>query len=181
MHILALDVGTSSVKAAVLDRETGKPLADPEREHYELHSPSPDAFDVAPDRLRDAVWAAAHRAVADAPSGTRVEGVGLSCLMPALVLLDGADRPLAPIWIHLDRRSRPVARRVLAEVGDEFLATCGNRPLPGGMSALCYRKQLEDDPTLREHTRHYLHANGWLGLLFTGERRFDPANASFTG
>jgi xylulokinase len=102
-------------------------------------------------------------------------------MMPALVLLDGADRPLGPIWTHLDRRARPAARQVWATVGEEFLATVGNRPLPGGISAICYRQQLADDPYLGHRVAHYLHANGWLGLCLTGARAFDPANASFTG
>ena len=181
MNILALDVGTSSVKAAFLDQATGEPLVPPARVHYELDHPDPDAAEIPPQRLREAVWHAARQAVADAPNGATVEGVGLSCLTPALVLLGADDEPLSPIWIHLDRRSRPLARKVWAEVGDEFLKTTGNRPLPGGMSVLCYGQQAIDDPTLKGRVRHYLHANGWLGFLLTGERRFDPANASFTG
>ena len=67
------------------------------------------------------------------------------------------------------------------EAGPTFLAETGNRPLPGGMSVICYRQQLREDPTLRRMIRSYLHVNGWLTLKMTGERGFDPANASFTG
>src|SRR5207247_165651 len=107
--------------------------------------------------------------------------VGLSCLTPGLVLLDERDRPVAPIWTHLDRRARPAARQVWADVGEEFLASVGNRPLPGGISAVCYRQQLSDDPYLFTRVRSYLHVNGWLGLRLTGERCFEPANACFSG
>jgi xylulokinase len=133
---------------------------------------------LPPERLWSAVASAAREA---AGSGPPVEGVGFSCLTPALVLLDAADRPLAPIWTHLDRRARPAARQVWAEVGEEFLATTGNRPLPGGMTALCYRQMLADDRSLRQRVRSYLHVNGWLVLRLTGARAFDRANASFTG
>ena len=47
-------------------------------------------------------------------------------LKPSNVLIDANDQPLGPAWTHLDRRSRPVAKRVQEEVGDEFLATTGN-------------------------------------------------------
>src|SRR5262249_25909090 len=110
-----------------------------------------------------------------------LEGVGLSCLTPALVLLDKADQPLAPIWTHLDRRARPAARQTWAAVGPEFLATTGNRPLPGGISAMSWRQQLDDEPYLCRRVRSYLHANGWLTLRMTGERAFDRANACFSG
>jgi xylulokinase len=66
-------------------------------------------------------------------------------------------------------------------VGEEFLATIGNRPLPGGISAVCYRKQLQDEPSLRQRVKSYLHVNSWLGLRMAGERAFDSGNASFTG
>ena len=53
-------------------------------------------------------------------------------------------------------------------MGEEFLAATGNRPLPGGMSAICYRQQLVDDPYLTHRVKSYLHLNGWLGLHMTG-------------
>jgi sugar (pentulose or hexulose) kinase len=102
-------------------------------------------------------------------------------LTPALVLLDGADRPVAPVWTHLDRRARPAARQVWQAVGEEFLAATGNRPLPGGISVVCFRQQLVADPYLTHRVRRYLHVGGWLALRMTGAAAFDPGNASFTG
>src|SRR5438094_2979107 len=110
MHILALDVGTSSVKTAVLDQQTGDPVGRPAKAAYDLDHPTPDAAEVPPDRLWDAIDHAARKAVAD--TSRRVEAVGLSCLTPALVLLDASYNPLSPIWLHLDRRSRPLARKL---------------------------------------------------------------------
>ncbi len=185
MNILALDVGTSSIKAAVLEVETGAPVGGLARVTYELDTPTPEAAEVSAERLWQAVARAGRDAVrlshvAGKP-GQDVEGVGLSVLTPALVLLDDADRPVAPIWTHLDRRSRTVARHVWEAVGPEFLATTGNRPLPGGITALCYRQQFLDEPYLSHRVKHYLHVNGWLGLVMTGERAFDRGNACFTG
>src|SRR6266851_799784 len=192
MQILALDVGTSSVKAAILDVATATPLGPVARASYTLDYPTADAAEIPAERLWSAVATAAREAMATkkgtVPRSSKgpapflhVEAIGLSCLMPALVLLDAADRPLAPIWTHFDRRSRPEARQVWAEVGEEFLATVGNRPLPGGISVLCYRQQCSDQPSLSQVVKSYLHANGWLGLRLTGEKAFDRANACFTG
>jgi xylulokinase len=178
MKILALDVGTSSVKSAVLDQVRAAPLGPVEHAAYDTDHPTPDAAEVPTERLWQAVVAAARGA---AGGRSDLAGVGLSCLTPALVLLDGADRPLGPIWNHLDRRSRPAARDVWERVGPEFLATTGNRPLPGGISVLCYRQQVSGDPDLPSRVRSYLHLNGWLALRLTGARAFDPGNASFSG
>src|SRR5581483_6200176 len=129
MRALALDVGTSSVKAAVLDVATAMPVGAVARVVYDLDYPTPDAAEIPPERLWSAVTAAG-RAASEGIRG--VEAVGLACLTPALVLLDRTHQPLGPIWTHLDRRARPVARQVWADVGTDFLAEIGNRPLPGG-------------------------------------------------
>jgi xylulokinase len=178
MQALAIDVGTSSVKAAVLDVASAAPIGPVVRIAYTLDHPTPDAAELPGERLWSAVVAAAREASERLDT---VEGIGLSCLTPGLVLLDAADKPVGPIWTHLDRRARPVARKVWAEVGEEFLATTGNRPLPGGMSVLCYVHQVAMDPSLALRVKHYMHVNSWLGFCMTAERAFDPANASFTG
>lgn len=185
MNILALDVGTSSVKAAVLDVETGAPQGGIAHTDYALDAPCPEAAEIPAERLWQAVAAAARAAVRHADvagqPGRDVAGVGLSSMIPALVLLDKADRPLRPIWTHLDRRARPAARQAWAGVGAEFLQVAGNRPLPGGISVLCYRHMLAEHPYLIQEVSSYLHANGWLAFQMTGTKAFDPANASFTG
>lgn len=178
MHILALDVGTSHVEAAVLEVESARAVGPRGRVAYHLDHPTREAAEIPAERLWETVVQAARTATHGSPI---VEAVGMDVLTPALVLLDKADRPVSPIWTHLDRRSRPAARQAWAEIGAEFLASTGNRPLPGGISALSYRQQCNDDPALARRIHSYLHVNGWLGLRLTGERAFDPANASFTG
>jgi xylulokinase len=177
MHILALDVGTSSVKAAVLGTQTALPVGAITTVEYALDQPTADTAVIPPDRL----WRACTEAARTAGQGQRVDGVGLSVLSPALVLLGANDHPLAPIITHLDRRSRPAARRAWAEVGPEFLASTGNKPLPGGLTAFAFQQLAEEQPTLRTDLRRYLHVNGWLGLRMTGVAAFDRGNACFSG
>lgn len=180
MHVLAIDVGTSSVKAAVLDQPTGDPVAPPSKAAYRLDYPTPDAAEAPAERFWEAVDQAAREAVM-AAKGVAIDGVGLSCLTPALVLLGDDDEPLGPVWTHLDRRGRPAARAAWAGLGKSFLNEIGTRPLPGGTSAVSFAQQLAADPGLAGKVKSYLHLNGWLGLRLTGVKAFDPANASFSG
>jgi xylulokinase len=162
-----------------LDVASGTAVTGIVKTDYDLSSPTPEAVEIQPEHLWQAVLGAAQAVVKGA--GGTVDAVGLSCLTPALVLLDKSDQPLGPIWTHLDRRSRPAARQIHAAVGDEFLAATGNRPLPGGISVVCWRQQVEQDPYLIREVASYLHLNSWLAFRMTGEKAFDPANASFSG
>jgi len=177
MQILALDVGTSSVKAAVLDVADGTAVGPIGRAPCRLEQTEPEAAVLDPE----ATWQAIGSASRAAATGQKVEGVGISCLSPAWILLDAADRPLTPLVTHLDRRARPLARQIWNEHGQDFLRSTGNKPLPGGMSGIGCRFLLQQRPDLTARIRRYLHCNGWLGLRLTGNTAFDPGNASFTG
>src|SRR5262249_19259340 len=175
MRILALDVGYESITSAILDVASSQSVGARTRVEYAVDRPTPEADEVPADRLWSAVTSAA-RAVALPEEG--IEGIGLSVLTPAPVLLDEKDQPAAPIRLPQDRRARRAARQVQAEAGGKFLAETGNRPLPGGISAVAFRQMVVDDPYLIREVRRYLHLNSWLALRMTGETAFDRANAS---
>src|SRR5205823_2454878 len=74
MRILALDVGTSAIKAAVLETTTAEPVGPITRQAYPLDHPTPDAAELQPDKL----WAALTAAARGASRGLDgVAGVGL--------------------------------------------------------------------------------------------------------
>ncbi len=178
MKVLGLELGTDSVRAAVLDVTNAAPLGPVERVAYPLDHPTPDAAEVPPERFWKALTTAARRAATPVEG---IAGVGLTCADSGLVLLDHAGRLLGPIWLQQDRRSRPAARQAWAALGESYRKTTGNRPLPGRVSATSFRQRQRHDPYLGQRVGTYLHLNGWIGFHLTGERAFDPANASCTG
>jgi xylulokinase len=181
MNILAIDVGTSSVKSAVLDAASAQPLHPVVSVSYSLDRPDAETATVPAERLWQAIDQAVRQALA---ASTRpIDGIGLSCMTPALVLLDATGEPLAPVWTHFDRRSRPLARRLKADphLFDAFLQHACNPPLPGGLSAFSAAKQLELCPEIRPRLRWLTHLNSWIAWRLTGEWAIDPAGACFTG
>ncbi len=178
MIVLALDVGTGSVQAAVLETETGTAVGALTRAEFAVVTPGPEAAEIPWEGLWLALTQAARAATRRAPE---VEAIGMAVLTPGLVLLDHADRPLLPIRTPRDRRARPAARQVDAVVGEELLANTGQRPVPGAMTAVCFRQLLHQDPYLAHQIKSFLHVNGWLGVHLTGERAFDGGNAGCTG
>jgi gluconokinase len=181
MRILAIDIGTSSVKSAILQAGNLTPVSTIVSIGYNLDRPDAETATVPAERL----WATvgeAVRAVVSEEAG-QLEGIGFSCMTPAMLLLDGHGEPLTPVWTHFDRRSRPLARRLRSEPArfEAFLQHACNPPLPGGLSGLSAAKQLELTPEIRPKVRWLTHVNSWLTYRLTGEIALDSAGACFTG
>jgi gluconokinase len=95
-RVLALDVGTSSVRAAVFD-ETAAERADPARREY--------AGEVDPDRVVELT----RDALEEAGGTEGVDAVGASCFGHSLLALDAGGRPLTEILSWRDTRSADAA------------------------------------------------------------------------
>ena len=127
--ILAVDIGTQSLKAGILDEQ----LTIIERQQVPLSMHVSNSNHVEMDG--EVIWSAIITACRGLKQRDRVQAVVLSTLCPSLIPLDGAGNPLHPIILHLDRRSDTEAQWALEKVGkDAFLNISGNLPVPGGIS-----------------------------------------------
>jgi sugar (pentulose or hexulose) kinase len=143
---LGLDVGTTSVKAAVVDA-AGNELA---------HGRAPTPWqgnELDPGALLDAALAAAEQAL----DGRRVDAVGVAGMAETGVLLDRRGEPVAPAIAWHDARGAEEARAIAAEIGRRrFTARTG---LPA--SALCTLSKLRWQ---RSQAAGAAGAARWLGL-----------------
>jgi gluconokinase len=98
MHVLALDVGTSSIRAQVHD-ERGEPVGEPATRQYETDDP---------DRMLEEVRAAFD----EAGGGAYVDAVGASTFGHSLLVLDERGRPASPVFTWRDTRSEDAAERL---------------------------------------------------------------------
>jgi gluconokinase len=107
-RVLALDVGTSSVRAQQFDEaaDEGAPAA---RYAY------PEETD--PDRIVELT----RRAIADAGGTEGVDAVGTSCFGHSLIALDRAGRPLTPILTWRDTRSADAADWLLRRLDGKMV------------------------------------------------------------
>lgn len=118
--VLAVDLGTTRVKAAVVDLE-GSVVADSERGYPvltagEAGTAEQDAgvwWDSAREAMRTAVGRS-RIASTEGGHGVRVVAACVGGQGPSVVAVDEAGRPLAPAVIWMDGRSEP-HRRTLAE------------------------------------------------------------------
>jgi xylulokinase len=125
---LGLDIGTSSVKAVLIDenqRIVASETADlaVSRPHAGWSEQDPESWWTACEAVLDRL-AATHKT---ALSGVR--GIGLSGQMHGATLIDSADRPLRPCILWNDGRSAKEAAEL--DANPKFRAITGNIVFPG--------------------------------------------------
>ena len=104
--VLALDVGTSSVRALVFDSR-GRPLPGlAVHLPYQPRVAADGTAEVDPDRLQRLVWRALDQIVNMAgPSARRIAAVGVSTFWHGLLAATPEGAPLTPLYLWSDMRS----------------------------------------------------------------------------
>ena len=176
-RILAIDVGTQSLRVGVVDRDLR--VLEKQQVSYTPQVISRNRVEIDPEVL----WNAFVEACKQLVHGKDVEGVSFSTLCPSLVPMDAEGHPLAPMILHLDRRSYRQALWALDRVGeDRFLRTAGNLPIPGGISLTSILWIKENIPSIYDrHDVVFGHAVTFFIKRLTGRFLIEPSNASFTG
>src|SRR5579875_3533705 len=111
-RVIGIDVGTSSLKAIVVD-EAGKVVASADRA-YPVAMERPGWSEQEPALW----WGACESALAELDAG-RCDVIGLSGQMHGLVALGADDQPLRPAILWNDGRSQPQVDALLDELGLE--------------------------------------------------------------
>jgi xylulokinase len=176
MNLLALDVGSSSVKSAIL--KNGKITTPIVRASFPTKREGV-RVEVDPRSILRAI----QTAIADVgPAAKSVDVIGLSTMAPSWLAMDHEGRPLTPIVTHQDRRSVDIARELEKRVGKQrHLKLAGNRPIPGGISSTTWAWFLKHEPALMKKADLCGHLSTFLHRQLTHDRVTDPSNASFMG
>ncbi|MDW5595612.1 FGGY family carbohydrate kinase [Conexibacter stalactiti] len=168
--VLGLDVGTSSVKALVLDGD-GEVLECRSAAH--ALTPTPGAVEADPRGW----WEAALAAIAqlDAPLA-EIAAIGLSGNMSSVVLLDGDGAPLRPAPLLADTRGGAELDALPADVR-AALAERSRNPV-NAISSLASLLWLRDhDAGTFARARAWVSAKDWIRLRLTGELLSDSTDA----
>ncbi len=171
---LGIDIGTSGVKAVLLDdrgqlyQQAQAPLA--------VDRPNPLWSEQDPD----AWWAATDAAVCrlDAGLRARIAGVGLAGQMHGATVLGDDDRPLRPAILWNDGRSFAECAELEAAVPASRDIT-GNLAMPGFTAPkLAWLRKHE--PALFAHIRTVLLPKDYVRLCMTGEKASDMSDSAGT-
>lgn len=176
MNLFGIDIGSSSVKAAVL--RDGKIAGKIVRAAFPTRYEGPR---VEVDSL--VVLKAVKNAIGQiGGAAKKVDVIGLSVMAPSWVAMDANGDALTPIITHQDRRSVEIALQLEQRVGKErHLQLAGNRPFPGGISSTTWAWYRQNQPRVLQKADLVGHLNTFLHRRMTGCRVVDPSNASFMG
>jgi len=176
VRVLALDIGSSSIKVALLhNRRIVSPV---------LSAPTPATYhgDRAEIDAAQLLEQVAHLVAQLAAGKRRADCIAHCCLCPGLVGLDRRGRPVTPIITHQDRRSIPQAQWLQTRLSQaQWLRIAGNLPFPGGISCTSILWLKENAPDTYRRVQTFAHVSTLVGAFMTGRRVIDPSNASFTG
>lgn len=174
---LGIDIGTSGVKAVLMD-ERDRPVADAGAP-LDVSRPQPLWAEQDPEAWWRAVVAALDALGARAASSmAAVKAIGLSGQMLGVTLLDKDDAPIRPALLWNDGRATAEGAELEARFPD-FVDTVGCRAMPG-FSAPKLLWLSRHEPEALARTRFVLLTKDYVRLRLTGEAASDRADSSAT-
>lgn len=180
--VLALDVGTSSTRATVVDA-AGRDLAGTLTQvTYRLTTTPDGGAELDPERLVQTVAAAIDGALA--ALGTRsdlIAAVGISTFWHSLMGVDEKGQALTPVYTWADRRAAGAVERLAARLDTAAYHHRTGAILHASypLAKLAWLRQ--SAPTLTAKVTHWLSFGEYLQLTLLGQVTCSISMASGTG
>lgn len=176
MRLLGIDIGSSSVKAAIL-RGPGVPGNIQQVGFVTRYTDNRAEVDI---REISRALNATIRAVG--PELHKIDAIAITTMAPSWLAMDVRGKALTPVITHQDRRAVTQARQIEARIGyDHHLKIVGNRPFPGGISSTTWVWFEKHEKSLMKRADLVGHLSTWLIRHLCGTRVTDPSNAAFMG
>jgi len=177
--LMGIDLGTSGVKALVLDPEHG--VLGAASTEYAIETPHPGWAEQNPEVWFQATIEVIRRVIAELRlSPDEIAAIGFSGQMHGTVCLDARGKVLRPSIIWLDQRSRQQVERVRRQIGLEKLGEWTGNPLGTGFMLSSWLWLQEHESDTARAARHLLLPKDYLRYRFTGRLGSEPSDASST-
>ncbi len=169
MYLLGYDVGSSSVKASLVDAQSGQCVASAfyPKSEAPIISPKPGWAEQDPDEWWSYLKLATHE-IMQGMNPSEVSAIGISYQMHGLVCVDRGLRPLRPAIIWCDSRAVPYGQKALETIGEE---KCLSHLLnsPGNFTAAKLAWVKENEPEVYEKIYKFMLPGDYIALKLSGE------------
>ncbi len=179
-YLLGFDIGSSSIKATLMDSVTGKVIASatsPQTE-MEIMAPKPGWAEQHPDTW----WQHVKSTTAMIKSSSKidlsdVEAIGLSYQMHGLVIVDKERKPLRPAIIWCDSRAVPNGEDAFKNLGSQ---KCLSQLLnsPGNFTASKLKWVQQNEPDIYKQIYKAMLPGDYIALKMSGEIKTTPSGLS---
>lgn len=171
MYLLGYDIGSSSVKASLVDARTGKCVSSAFYPKSEAPIASPRSGWAEQDP--DAWWGYMKVATAEVlgiagASGKDVAAIGISYQMHGLVCVDKEGKALRPAIIWCDSRAVPYGQKAFEALGPQY---CLEHLLnsPGNFTAAKLAWVKDNEPEIFGKIHKIMLPGDYIALRLTGE------------
>lgn len=175
---LGIDIGTSSVKCAVLGEKgiLGSALAE-----HPIESPRSGWAEQNPEVWITGIQSAVRQAFDHTQAQPAdVQGLGLSGQMHGTVCLDQSGQVLRPAILWADQRSAPQTRWINDNIGEERLASWTGNPVAAGFTLPTLLWLRENEPSIWKDVRTVLLPKDYVRYRMVGELGSEPSDACST-
>jgi len=171
MYLLGFDVGSSSVKACLVEAESGKIVAQDffPKVEMQIIAKKPGWAEQEPESW----WMnlkLAHESVLSQTgiNGDEIKAIGISWQMHGLVLVNKNKQVLRPAIIWCDSRAVPYGEKACAAIGKE---QCLSHLLnsPGNFTAAKLAWVKENEPQVYEQIAQLMLPGDYIGMRLTGD------------
>ncbi len=171
MYTIGYDIGSSSVKAALVEASTGRVLARVQapREEMGMATPEPGWAEQDPEHWYRYLIEATQQLLAQTQVRSKhVKAVGIGYQMHGLVLVDAQHEVVRPAIIWCDGRAVETGRTAFTSIGPErCLAHCLNSP--GNFTASKLKWVAEHEPDHYARTAHAMLPGDYIALRLSGK------------
>ena len=169
MYLLGYDIGSSSVKASLVEVESGRTAAS--AFYPKSEAPILSAQSGWAEQNPDAWWEYLKMATVEVlgqVSGASVSAIGISYQMHGLVCVGKDLKPLRPAIIWCDSRAVPYGNKAFEDLGADW---CLGHLLnsPGNFTAAKLSWVKENEPELFEKIYKIMLPGDYIALRLTGE------------
>jgi len=180
MYLLGYDIGTSSIKAALLEARTGKIIASATSPTKEMPISAPQNGWAEQNPLD--WWQNTKNATTEILTETKVnpidiKAIGISYQMHGLVVVDKNQNVLRPSIIWCDSRAVPYGEKAFGDIGPDI---CLENLLnsPGNFTASKLKWVKENEPDIYSRIYRIMLPGDYIAMKMTGRIDTTPSGLS---
>ncbi len=170
MYYIGFDLGSSSVKVAIVDADSGKSIRsihEPSNE-MEILALHKDWAEQDPELWWQYICTATNRIIQEANVViSEIKGIGISYQMHGLVVVDKNGKPLRNSIIWCDSRAVAIGNNAFEELGED---RCAEHLLnsPGNFTASKLKWVRDSEPKIYQNIYKYMLPGDYIAYKLTG-------------